>query len=110
MLEKTTDDGAWNLKEFPKEGKAFYKPYLDHFQAVGEGSRNSRFLPTPGQIASKLYKILETKAPGFKYNLAIDAKIVDNILTKFIPFSWRAAMNKRMFRLSKIKSLNAHIA
>ncbi len=100
MLEKTTDDGIQNLREFPKEGQAFYKPYLDHFQAVGEGSRNSRFLPTPDQLASRLYRILETKTPGFKYNLAMDAMIVDKILTRFVPFRWRVAMNKRMFRLN----------
>ncbi|MDR3679932.1 MAG: hypothetical protein P4L41_08195 [Flavipsychrobacter sp.] len=54
-------------------------------------------------IAAKLYKIVESKRPGFKYNLAMDAVIVDKILTKFIPFSWRAAMNENLFKLNKKK-------
>lgn len=100
LLDKTTEDGVQNLLSFPNEGHLFYKPYLDHLKTMSDGSRNSSFFPTPDKVASKLYKIVESKKPKFKYNLAIDAIIMDKILTKFIPFSWRAALNKRMFKLS----------
>lgn len=100
LLDKTTEDGVQNLLSFPNEGHLFYKPYLDHLKTMSDGSRNSNFFPTPDKVASKLYKIVESKKPKFKYNLAIDAIIMDKILTKLIPFSWRAALNKRMFKLS----------
>jgi len=103
LLAKTTNDGAQNLEAISKEGRAFYKPYLDHLYAMGEGSRNSKFFPTPEKIAEKLFKIVESKSPDFKYNLATDAIIMDKFMTRFIPFSWRAAMNKSMFRLKKQK-------
>jgi hypothetical protein len=31
----------------------------------------------------------------------MDAVFMDKIMTKIIPFSWRVAMNKRLFKLSK---------
>lgn len=101
LLEKTTEDGVASLLGFPKEGQEFYKPYFDHFKTMSESSRNSKFFPTPEEVATKLFKIVEMKRPKFKYNLAMDAVIVDKILTRFIPFSWRVAMNKKMFKLNK---------
>lgn len=103
FLEKATNDGVQNLQDFPKEGQAFYKPYLDHLKTMSESSRNSKFFPTPEKIAVKLYRIIETKTPKFKYNLAMDAVIMDKIMIRFIPFSWRVAMNKNIFRLNRLK-------
>jgi NAD(P)-dependent dehydrogenase (short-subunit alcohol dehydrogenase family) len=100
LLEKTTSDGVRNLQDFPKAGQVFYKPYFDHYKTMSESSRNSKFFPTPEVVAQKLYKIVEMKVPKFKYNLAIDAIIMDKILTRFVPFSWLVAMNKRMFKLN----------
>jgi NAD(P)-dependent dehydrogenase (short-subunit alcohol dehydrogenase family) len=101
LLSKTGEDGIQNLQTFPKAGRDFYKPYLDHLKTMSEGSRNSRFFPTPENLAKKLYKIVESKTPKFKYNLAMDAVFMDKIMTKVIPFSWRVAMNKRLFKLTK---------
>lgn len=103
LLEKTTEDGVQNLQGFPKEGQAFYKPYFDHYKTMSESSRNSKFFPTAEEVAARLYKIVEARKPKFKYNLAMDALIMDKIMTRFIPFSWRVAMNKRMFRLNMEK-------
>lgn len=100
LLEKTTGDGIANLQGFTEEGQAFYKPYFDHYKTLSESSRNSKFFPTSEDIAAKILKIAEVKKPKFKYNLAMDAIIVDKFLTKFIPFSWRVAMNKNMFKLN----------
>lgn len=77
FLEKATEDGVQNLQE----------------------SRNSKFFPTSEALSEKLNKIVEAKKPKCKYNLAMDAGIVDKVLTRFIPFGWRVAMNKRMFKL-----------
>ncbi len=101
LLGKTSEDGVQNLQAFPKEGRDFYKPYLDHLKTMSENSGNSRFFPTPETIAKKIYKIVESKRPGFKYNLAMDAVFMDKIMTKIIPFGWRVAMNKRLFKLTK---------
>lgn len=103
FLEMAVNDGVLNLQDFPEEGYLFYKQYFDHYQKIGEQSRNSRLLPTPDKIAAKLFKIVASRKPGFKYNLAIDAIIVDKILTRFLPFRWRAAMNSRIFGLNKRK-------
>jgi NAD(P)-dependent dehydrogenase (short-subunit alcohol dehydrogenase family) len=100
LLEKTTEDGVANVQGFTKEGQEFYKPYFDHYKTLSESSRNSKFFQTPEDIAAKLFKIAEAKTPKFKYHLAMDAVIVDKFMTKFIPFSWRVAMNKRMFKLN----------
>ena len=112
LLEKTTEDGVANLQGFTKEGQEFYKPYFDHYKTLSESSRNSKFFPTSEEIAAKLFKIVELKKPKFKYNLAMDAVIVDRFLTKFIPFSWRVVMNKRMFKLNirQTKSLQSQNA
>ena len=101
LLEKTTEDGVANLQGFTKEGQEFYKPYFDHYKTMSESSRNSKFFLTSEKVATKLFKIVEMSKPKFKYNLAMDAVIVDKLLTKFIPFSWRVAMNKRKFKLNK---------
>lgn len=100
MLAKATEDGDDNLKALPKEGQIFYKPYLDHRKAMGESSGNSKLLPTADVVAKKLYKIVESKKPNHKYNLAMDAIIMDKIMTKIIPLSWRFAMNKAMYKLN----------
>jgi hypothetical protein len=100
MLGKATDDGDDNLKVLPKEGQVFYKPYLDHRKAMGESSGNSRLLPTAEVLAKKIYKIVESRKPKHKYNLAMDAAFMDNVMTKIIPLSWRFAMNKSIYKLN----------
>ncbi|MEJ0101870.1 MAG: SDR family NAD(P)-dependent oxidoreductase [Bacteroidota bacterium] len=100
MLGKATKDGDDNLQALPKEGRIFYKPYLDHRKAMGENSGNSKFLPTADVLAKKLYKIVESKKPKHKYNLAMDAAFMDKIMTKFIPLSWRFALNKSVYKLN----------
>lgn len=100
MLAKATEDGDDNLQALPKAGYDFYKPYLDHRKAMGEGSGNSKLLPTADVLAKKLYKIVESKKPDYKYNLAMDATFMDKIMTRFIPLSWRFALNKSMYKLN----------
>ena len=100
MLGKATQDGDDNLKALPKEGQIFYKPYLDHRKSMGESSGNSKLLPTADVLAKKLYKIVESRKPQHKYNLAMDAAFMDKIMTKIIPLSWRFAMNKAMYKLN----------
>ena len=100
MLGKATEDGSGNLLALPKAGHNFYKPYLDHIKTMGEGAGNSKFLPTADILAKKLYKIVESKKPKHRHNLAMDAAFMDKIMTKIIPLSWRFAMIKRMFKLN----------
>jgi len=100
MLGKATEDGTNNLQALPKEGRAFYKPYLDHIKKMGDTSGNSRFLPTADVLAKKIFKIAESQKPRHKYNLALDAAFMDKIMTKIIPLSWRFALNKRMYKLN----------
>lgn len=100
LLEKATSDGVESLNGMPGEGREFYRPYFQHYATMSERSYNSRFLPGPESAALKLFRIAEARRPRFKYNLAIDAIIVDNILSRFVPFRWRAALVRRMFRLN----------
>jgi NAD(P)-dependent dehydrogenase (short-subunit alcohol dehydrogenase family) len=106
MLGKATEDGDDNLQAFPKEGQAFYKPFLDHRKAMGESSGNSSFLPTADVLAKKLYEIVESRKPKYKYNLALDAAFMDNIMTKIIPLRWRFALNRKVYKLN-VKATNA---
>ena len=106
MLGKATEDGDDNLQALPKEGQAFYKPFLDHRKAMGESSGNSNFLPTADVLAKKLYEIVESRKPRYKYNLALDAAFMDNIMTKIIPLSWRFALNRKVYKLN-VKATNA---
>lgn len=101
LLAKTTGAASASFQQLPPDAQAFYKPYFDHYATMSESSNNSRFFPTPAEIAAKLLNIVETKKPNFAYNLAPDAAFIDTILTRFVPFAWRAALNKRMFRLNK---------
>ena len=100
LLEKASEDGFQNLMLLSKEGRDFYKPYLDHLTSMSQNFRNSKYFPTPEITASKIFEIVEAKTPKFKYNLGLDAIIIDRFLTKFIPFCWRAALNKKMFKLT----------
>ncbi|HVY74301.1 MAG TPA: SDR family NAD(P)-dependent oxidoreductase [Puia sp.] len=100
MLDKATKDGDENLQALTKEAQSFYKPYLDHRKAMGEGSGNSKLLPTADVLAKKLYKIVESKKPKYKYNLALDSLFMDKIMTKLIPLSWRFALNKKVYKLN----------
>jgi hypothetical protein len=56
-------------------------------------------LLTPAQVAAKIAAITGTRKPRFRYNLAADAKLVDGIITRLLPFRARAAINRRMYRL-----------
>jgi len=100
MLGKATEDGTDTLQALPKVARDFYKPYLDNIKTMGEGAGNSKFLPTAEIVAKKLFKIVESKKPKYKYNLAMDAAFMDKIMTKVIPLSWRFALNKRMYKLN----------
>jgi NAD(P)-dependent dehydrogenase (short-subunit alcohol dehydrogenase family) len=107
MLGKATEDGTDNLQALPKTDRDFYKPYLDNIKTMGEGAGNSKFLPTADTLAKKLYKIVESKKPKYKYNLAMDAAFMDKVMTKIIPLSWRFAMNKHMYKLNMKKQEKA---
>jgi NAD(P)-dependent dehydrogenase (short-subunit alcohol dehydrogenase family) len=99
LLAKTTGGALASLDAMPPEGRSRYSPYLEHFSTMSQSSDNMRMLYTPAQVASKLAAIVDTRTPRFRYNLAPDAKLVDGILTRVLPFRARAAMNRRMYRL-----------
>lgn len=101
LLKATTDSGLKTLEKMPKEGKKFYSQYIEFLNSMSESSNGSRFFLKPENIANKLFKIIETKSPKFKYNLAMDAKIMEGFLRRFLPFGWRKAMFKRMYNLNK---------
>jgi hypothetical protein len=62
---------------------------------------DTRMLLTPAQAADKIAAIVDTRKPHFQYNLAIDAKLVNSFVTRWLPFRARAAINRRMYRLNK---------
>jgi NAD(P)-dependent dehydrogenase (short-subunit alcohol dehydrogenase family) len=57
FLEKATENGLSNLKEFTKGRQKFYKPYFEHYKTISESSSNSKFFPTSKDISSKLLKL-----------------------------------------------------
>ena len=103
LLARTTDGAVAGADLMPAEARAFYLPYLKHVASMGEGSANSRMLLTPEQVACKIAKIVDSSKPRFEYNLAMDAKVVDGIMTRIVPFRVRAALNRRMYRLGQLE-------
>jgi NAD(P)-dependent dehydrogenase (short-subunit alcohol dehydrogenase family) len=101
LLAKTTDGALSSLEAMPTEGQDRYRPYLEHLVSMGETSGGARMLLTPDQAAAKIVRITETRKPRFKYSLAPDAKVVDGVVTRLLPFRARAALNKRMYRLGE---------
>jgi NAD(P)-dependent dehydrogenase (short-subunit alcohol dehydrogenase family) len=99
LLTKTTDAALASLDAMPLEGRDRYRPYLEHFATLSESSDSMRMLQTPAQVAEKIAAIVDTPKPRFKYNLATDAKLIDGIVTRLLPFRIRAAINRRMYRL-----------
>ena len=99
LLTKTTDGATASLDAMSAEERDRYLPYLEHFATMSESSDNMRMLLTPEQASRKIARIVDARKPRFKYNLAIDAKIVDGIVSRFVPFRIRAALNRRMYHL-----------
>jgi NAD(P)-dependent dehydrogenase (short-subunit alcohol dehydrogenase family) len=99
LLTKTTGAALASLDGIPAEDRDRYLPYLEHFTTMSQSSDNMRMLLTPAQVAARIAAIAETRKPRFRYNLAADAKLVDGIVTRLLPFRARAAINRRMYRL-----------
>ncbi|MCW2524094.1 MAG: short-chain dehydrogenase/reductase [Frankiales bacterium] len=101
LLKETSASATASLDSMPPEGQDRYRPYLEHFTSMSNSSDGLSFPRTPAQVADKIVKIVDTGKPRFKYNLAADAKVVDGLVTRFLPFRARAALNRRMYRLDQ---------
>jgi NAD(P)-dependent dehydrogenase (short-subunit alcohol dehydrogenase family) len=101
LLAKTTDGGLASLDVMPTEAQDRYRPYLEHFATMSESSDDMPMLLTPDRVARKIAAIVDKRKPRFQYNLAIDAKVVDGLVSRLVPFRPRAAMNRRMYRLNE---------
>ena len=101
LLGKTTDGALASLDFAATEDQELFRPYLEHFTSMSESSDTMRMLSTPAQVAGKITAIIEARKPRFRYNLSLDAKVVDGIVARFLPFRVKAAMNRRMYRLGQ---------
>jgi NAD(P)-dependent dehydrogenase (short-subunit alcohol dehydrogenase family) len=104
LLGKTTDGALASLDFAAVEDQELFRPYLEHFTSMSESSDNMKMLSTPAQVAEKITAIIEARKPRFRYNLSIDAKVVDGIVTRLLPFRTKAAINRRMYRLRRPRS------
>ena len=68
---------------------------------MSQSSDNIKMLLTPDQAAAKITRIVDARKPRFKYNLAVDAKLVDGVVTRLLPFGARSALNRRQYRLTQ---------
>ncbi|GES00914.1 short-chain dehydrogenase [Acrocarpospora corrugata] len=100
LLEKTTSGGIESLNQMPAAGRERYRDMLDHYATMSASSRDSRLLPTAERIAGKLHRIVDRPKPRFKYHLAPDAWLVDELVTRLLPWRLRAAINARAHRLA----------
>jgi len=96
---KTTGAALESLASMPEADRARYRPYLEHFATMGDRSDGIKVLLSPEQAAAKIAAIVGARKPRYKYNLSIDAKVIDGIVTRFLPFTVRARLNRRMYRL-----------
>jgi NAD(P)-dependent dehydrogenase (short-subunit alcohol dehydrogenase family) len=101
LLGKTTDRALASLDFASVEDQELFRPYLEHFTSMSESSDNMRMLRTPAQVAEKIAAIIEARKPRFRYNLSLDAKVVDGIVARLFPFRAKAAINRRMYRLGQ---------
>jgi NAD(P)-dependent dehydrogenase (short-subunit alcohol dehydrogenase family) len=101
LLKKTTSGASLSLDAMPPDGQERYRPYLEHFTTMSESSDGMKMLLTATQAAAKIAAIVDTRKPRFKYNLAVDAKVVDGIVARLLPFTARSALNRRMYRLNR---------
>ncbi len=100
FLGKTTATGLANLDSMPAEDRARYAPLMKHYAAIGEKYGNSTFFLTADKVAERLVRIVDRSRPAFRYTLAPDACLIDRFLSRFLPWSLQARMNRQMFRLS----------
>ncbi len=100
LLEKTTGDGTETIDAMPAEGQARYRGLFDHYATMSASSNDMAMLSTPERVAGKLLRIVNKRKPRYKNNLAIDAALIDNVMTR-LPRSVRVAMNNRMYQLDK---------
>jgi NAD(P)-dependent dehydrogenase (short-subunit alcohol dehydrogenase family) len=101
LLNKTTGAALESLDAMPAEDQGRYRPYLEHFSALSQNSDSMSMLQTPTRAAAKIASIVDARKPRFRYNLAADAKLVDGIITRLLPFRVRAAINRRVYQLDK---------
>ncbi|HWB23342.1 MAG TPA: SDR family NAD(P)-dependent oxidoreductase [Gaiellaceae bacterium] len=101
MHGKTTSAALSSLEAMPAEGRERYGAYLEHFATMGEASDGSRLLATADKVGARIADIVDKSKPRYRYNLASDARLIDLVVTRLIPFSVRAAANRRMYRLDK---------
>ena len=98
---KTTGAALESLASMSAGDRERYRPYLEHFATMGDRSDGVKLLLSPEQAAAKIAAIVDSRKPRYKYNLAVDAKLVDTVLTRWLSFKVRAAINRRMYRLNK---------
>jgi NAD(P)-dependent dehydrogenase (short-subunit alcohol dehydrogenase family) len=99
LLAKTTGDGTATLDAMPAEGRARYQELFDHFATMSAGSDASAMLASPEKVARKLYRIVDKPRPRFRNILALDASLVDRVMTR-LPWAVRVAVHTRMYRLA----------
>jgi NAD(P)-dependent dehydrogenase (short-subunit alcohol dehydrogenase family) len=99
LLAKTTGDGTATLDAMPAEGRARYQELFDHFATMSAGTDASAMLASPEKVARKLYRIVDKPRPRFRNILALDASLVDRVMTR-LPWAVRVAVHTRMYRLA----------
>jgi NAD(P)-dependent dehydrogenase (short-subunit alcohol dehydrogenase family) len=104
LLGKTTRAGTESLDHMTPEGRARYQPLLEHYATLSVEYGSSPLFQTPEQAAKKLLRIVDAKRPRFKYDLSVDACVVNQFIARFVPWPLKVAMNRSMFRLSNGKA------
>ena len=99
LLGKFTRAGTDSLERMSEADRSFYGPLLEHYATISADYGKSSIFPEASQVAQKLLRIVEKRRPAFRQNLSLDACFVDRILTRFVPWTIRVLMNRRLFRL-----------
>ncbi len=102
MLSKTTGSATDSLNTMPPAAQAFYRPLLEHYATLSAEYGQSRLFGEPAQVAARLFTVVESTRPAFRQNLSPDACFVDRFLTRWVPWSVRVAINRRMFHLHRV--------
>jgi NAD(P)-dependent dehydrogenase (short-subunit alcohol dehydrogenase family) len=102
FLEKTTREASASLQYMPEDRRTRYAPLLKHYAAIGADYGRSPMFQSAEKVAQKLFRVVEKKRPSFKYDLSLDACVVDQFVARFLPWRLKATMNRRIFRLNPV--------
>jgi short-subunit dehydrogenase len=95
IWQKTNDSIDTSISALSDQGKSYYAPYIK--KALSLASNFEKSAVTSEKAAKTFLKVVESKNPGLKYLIGMDARFI-NFMVKYFPNSWRHAILRSQFK------------